>query len=258
MMRLWLKILLGVVGGFAGGFAAGFFTHKKINEVQFEEVSEEELDKLMESMPNDILSKIENNTQETHSKAPSKAEKALDTYSSNPDKLRNALQGKTPFIAADDEKKKEYSKMWQTVKGYSNEENANDLPVPDEDNLDLEKSIDKEFMDILDDVDDPISPPGSEKIFKISLGEFYQDHREYDKITIDWYDEDDILLDEREEIIADPTSYVGCQIKELFAGPSIDGDPDAVYVRNDKYATDYEVIRHHASYKKMTIGDSDD
>jgi hypothetical protein len=252
-MRFWVKILLGVMSGFAGGFAAGFFTHKKINDVQFEEVSEEELDKFLENAPEPV--KIANgqlNATNSRFKAPSSLEKALVDGETDPNKLRMAAAGKTPYMAADDEKKKEYSKMWNAVKQYSNEENANDIPV--EDDLDLAQSIDKEFMDVLDD--DEL--PTKKEPYQITLGEFYEERREYDKVTIDWYDEDDVVLDEREEIIPNPETYVGCSMKELFKEPPMDGDPDSIFMRNDTYGTDYEVIRHHASYQKAVLGQAVD
>ena len=255
-MKIWLKILLGVMGGFAGGFAAGFLTHKKINDTQFEEVTEEDFQKLLEGAPEEVKkANDEINAHNSHYKAPSSLEKAIAEGETNVDKLKVAAAGKTPFMAADDEKKKEYSKMWQTVHNYSNEDNANNLPVPDDD-LDLEQAIDKEFMDAMDDDDD--DPDTKAEPYEITLGEFYEERREYDKKTIDWYDEDDVTLDEDEKIIADPETYVGCSMKELFKKPPVDGDPDSIFIRNDHYGTDYEVIRHHAKCNKSILGLADD
>ena len=254
-MKIWLKIALGILSGFASGFAAGFFTHKKINEIKFEEVSEEELDKLIAEIPEDIREKVDNkDNSDTSVNGLKRAEKALDAYGDNPDKLRLAMQGKTPYIDADDKFKREYSKMWETTKKYSNKENADNLPVPEDEESDIMREIDTEFYNSLDEIEEP---PETKEPHKISLGEFYEERREYDKITIDWYDEDDTVLDEREEVIADPNSYVGCSMKELFSDPSPDGDPDAIYIRNDAYHTDYEIIRHHASCKKLIIGEDD-
>lgn len=255
-MRIWLKIAISVLSGFAGGFAAGFFTHKKINDVKFEEVSEEELNELLNDCPETNLGKAVNTSnKDTSVNGLKRAEKALDRYGDDPDKLRLAMGGKTPYIDADDEKKREYSKMWETTKKYSNEENANGLPVEENDeDLDVMREIDQEFYESLDEVDEP---PETTVPHKISLGEFYEEHREYDKVTIDWYDEDDVVLDEKEEIVADPNTYVGCTMKELFKDPPVDGDPDAVYVRNDQYHSDYEIIRHHTSYV-ATIGGGGD
>ena len=246
-MKVWLKVLLGILAGFGGGFAAGFYAHKKMNDVKFEEVSEEELDKLLWTIPDDVKEAAEQKKL-----AQTAPEPRIQEIPTEPDKLRNALQGKTPYIHMDDEKKKEYSKIWKTVKDYSNEDNANEMPLP------LEDGLDPSFLESLSDdipVDEKEETPIKEKPYQITLGQFYDERREYDKITIDWYDEDDVLLDEQEEVIADPESYVGMPMKELFKEAPMDGDPDQIFMRNDHYGTDYEVIRHHASYKKAIGGE---
>ena len=238
-MKVWLKILLGVLGGFSGGFVTGFFVHKKMNDIQFEEVSEEDLDKLLAEMPQ------MNNLPEA--KKEKDIPKELPT---DPDELRKALQGKTPYIKADDEKKQEYSKIWNTVKDYSNKENADELPLED----DIPKDENEEFMENLAaEVNDNHDEPETKKApYLISLGEFYDERREYDKITIDWYDEDNVVVDEQEKKIPDPEAYIGCKMKELFGKPPADGDPDSRFVRNDNYGTDYEVIRHHSRWSEVS------
>lgn len=254
-MKIWLKIFLGVLGGFGGGFAAGFFVHKKMNDVKFEEVGEEELEALMQQIPEDIRIAAENKPQECLSEGQKGGQKAPVDLPTDPNQLRNSLQGKTPYIHADDAKKKEYSKMWNAVKEYSGEENANDIPVQEN-----EDDLDPDFMNMLDGVtpDEVDESPLKKEPYQITLQEFYEERREYDKVTIDWYEEDNVVLDEREDIIPDPKSYVGCSMQELFNLPPLDMDPDSVFIRNDTYGTDYEIIRHHASYKEYVAGEGSD
>lgn len=248
-MKIWLRILLGVVGGFGMGFGTGFFVHKKLNDIQFEEVTNEDFDKLMEGLPIKDVQGVKKDAG-TPGKAVFEPNKGIPEYLTDVDKLRNALQGKTPYIQADDQKKQEYSKAWETVRKYSNEDNADELPTESDD---LEKDIDQDFVkDILNEAEDiPDEPEPKKEPYLISLGDFYEERRNYDKITIDWYDEDNVVLDEREEPIADIVSYVGCDMNTLFGKPPTDGDPDSRFVRNDKYQSDYEVIRHHASWKQL-------
>ena len=243
-MKVWIKVLLGIMAGFGGGFAAGFLTHKKLNDIQFEEVTQEEMDQLLE-IPEDVRKLAEAKMKKILSEGTAK-EKELPT---DPDKLRNTLQGKTTYIQMDSDQKKKYSEIWNTVKDYSNEENANELPFEDEMDEDFLNELEN---DIEEEEDTELK---NEKPHVITLHEFYEEHREYDKITIDWYEEDDIVLDEREEIVPDPKSYVGMSMKELFNDmPNPDGDPDAMFVRNDKYGTDYEVVRHHSAYNQIVGG----
>lgn len=258
-MKLWVKILLGAVVGFGGGFAAGFFAHKKMNDVQFEEVTEEQ------------MAEIEKNVAEAQKKAAEKANEVIEEsvkrvpvvegtkilnpeLPEDPDKLRNALQGKTPYIDADKQQKLAYEKLWKATAEYSNEENANQIPTQNElsDEEKNEEEFDEDFIQQIEQEaeskDEYVEPPHS-----ISLAEFYNERPEYDKVTINWYEPDDVWLDENEEIIADISSYVGIKVESLFASNSSEDDPDIRFVRNMKYGSDYEIIRHHRSYWE-TVG----
>lgn len=241
-MKPWIKLLIGVVSGFAGGFAAGFLCHKKMNDIQFEEIDEEEMARLEEAGKSSLQTACDN-----ASKAIDKLAKNFDAIDpQNTDEIRNAMQGKVSYVKADEEAKARFAKTWETVKEYSDEENADSLPIDPEDGLD------EEFLEMIEEEEvEPgqVSPPHI-----ISLGEFYNERPEYDKITIDWYEPDNTYLDEREEIIGDITSYVGLNAGNLFKDNGPQDDPDIRFVRNEQYGSDYEIIRHHRSYKE-TMGE---
>lgn len=232
MMKPWVKILLGVVIGFGGGFAAGFYTHKKLNDVQFEEVDEIE------------MAAIEKKVQEKEAAKPLTDE----DLSGDPDKLRLQLQGKKSFLEADREAKEKYSEIWNTVKGYSNEENANEIPVVENMEEGFDENFIQEAMDEEQETDiSKVKPP-----YPIDLAMFYNERNEYDKITIDWY-EPNTFMDEREEPIADIRSYIGeINIQDLFRETDANDDPDIRFVRNEEYNTDYEIVRHHRTWEETT------
>lgn len=245
-MKIWIKIAIAGIVGFGAGFGVGFLVHKKVNDIQFEVISEEEMDELeknfnekVESKKDDILDKYKN----------------VEDLPEDVDKLKNALQGKTPYIQADQDQKMAYEKLWNATKEYSDEENANDIPTltPDDDDANL----DEEFLEQIEEEaaeagNDFVDPP-----HVISLADFYNDRPDYDKITIDWFEPDNVWIDEREEIIADISSYIGMlQVNELFAKNTANDDPDIRFVRNDNYGSDYEIVRHHRSYKE-TVGGVD-
>ena len=238
-MKIWIKVLIGVVTGFAGGFASGFLVHKKLNDVQFEEVSEEQM-KEIEQKVNAAKEKAE--TKEKEKELP-------ETLPEDPDKLKLALQGKKPYIEADKEQKQAYEKLWNATKEYSNEENANELPTEEEEEFSqeeylsqLEQEAEKEAAD------EYVEPP-----HVIGLADFYNDRPENDKVTINWYEPDNVWLDENEEIIPDIKSYIGMEVQSLFASNSPEDDPDVRFIRNDRYGSDYEIIRHHRSFRE-TVG----
>jgi len=239
-MKPWIKILISVVSGFAGGFAAGFLCHKKMNDIQFEEIDEEE------------MAQIENELKKNKEEKTDPLEKKMDILEKadpqNEDEIRNAMQGKISYVKADEEAKKRFASTWETVKGYSDEDNADSLPIDPEDGLD------EDFLEMIEK--EEVEPGQMEPPHLITLSEFYNERPEYDKITIDWYEEDNTYLDENEEIIADIQSYVGTNAAALFGkNTGEQDDPDIRFVRNEQYGSDYEIVRHHISWRQAAMGE---
>jgi hypothetical protein len=85
----------------------------------------------------------------------------------------------------------------------------------------------------------------------ITLEEFAEEMDNYDKLTIYYYEDDDTLADEDEQIIEDIANIIGDEALSRFGDGS--DDPEVVYVRNDKLEIDYEVIRLSKSYAE-TVG----
>jgi len=73
-----------------------------------------------------------------------------------------------------------------------------------------------------------------------------------DELTIFYYAEDDTLADEQEEVIPNVSEVIGDEALTSFGDRS--NDPDIVYVRNERLAIDYEVIRYHKSYQETVLG----
>ena len=251
-MKFWIKVALGVIAGFAGGFTTGFLVHKKMNDVEFEEIEKEEM-ALLEQQATEQKA----TASEAVSSSLARVESVQD-LPSDPDKMRMTLQGKVSYVQADMEAKERYSKIWNTVKEYSNEENADELPIQreedDDDISDMEEGLDEEFLEMLEE--EQVEPGQVMPPHVITLAEFYNERSEYDKVTINWY-EPDVFLDEREDVIADLKTYVGnIDIHKLFATNGPDEDPDIRFVRNEQYGTDYEIVRHHRTWTE-TIGGSE-
>ena len=242
-MKPWIKILIGAISGFAGGFAAGFFCHKKLNDIQFEEIDEEEMSKIV----SDISEKKET---ETADKMKTLTGRVNDisaqgkTEQEYTNELHKAIQGKVSYVKADQEAKARFADAWANIKDYSDEENADDLPVYDIDDEDL----DEDFLEQLEEETvDPgqVTPPHI-----ITLSEFYNERPEYDKVTIEWYEEDNVYVDERGDLIDDISSYIGFNAGKIFEKTNPDEDPDVRFIRNERYGSDYEIVRHHMSYKE--------
>lgn len=252
-MNLWIKVGIGTVIGFAGGVATGIFIHKKMTDVEFEEVSEEEMAILEQQA--EAQQKTDINPQVSEAVSSSKAHvETLSELPSDPDKMKNALQGKISYLQADQEAKEKYAKVWNTVHDYSSTENANELPVPlgEEESVD-ESDFDEEFLEDISSIEEHKDFDHAEP-YAIDLADFYDQSNGYDKITIDWY-EPHVFLDEREETIADISTYVGnIDLDKLFSKTEFGEDPDIRFIRNEGYSTDYEIVRHHRTWTETTGG----
>lgn len=74
----------------------------------------------------------------------------------------------------------------------------------------------------------------------------------YEKITLTYYEEDEVLADDNDAAVDDPDALIGDDALDRFGQWS--RDPNIVYVRNDDVSTDFEVIRKHGSYAEIVHG----
>lgn len=263
MKPILIKILIGVAG-FAGGFASGFLVHKKMNDIQIEEISEEEMKEIVQKDVQSVPSSDEKEEKQVTSEEIGAAQELPEKE----DDIRNALQGKTPYIQADKDTKTAYEKLWKATEGYSNAENANQYPVwkansvtekvtdkvtdEAEEESPEEDDFDEEFLEQLEQEAVEAGNSFVEPPHQIDLVSFYNDHPEWDSVTIKWYMEDNTWIDENDEIIPDIQSYTGIGIGNPFNEDPIDEDPDVRFWANPRYQTNYEFIRHHRSWAETT------
>lgn len=103
-----------------------------------------------------------------------------------------------------------------------------------------------------DGADDPDFHDGStrQSPYVISLEDFTDQEESFRKVTIYWYAEDEVLVDEREEPIPDVRATVGEEFKTQFASNSSTGGPSepVAYVRNRRLHCDFEVALREGSY----------
>ena len=95
------------------------------------------------------------------------------------------------------------------------------------------------------------------KPYIITSDQFYNEYDHYDKLTVYFFEEDDTLVDEREEIIDDPETVIGDIPAYYFAEAEYQDadDSNIVYIRNHKLATDFEVVRREDDYQGPIWGD---
>lgn len=92
----------------------------------------------------------------------------------------------------------------------------------------------------------------NKKPYVIPLDAFTDEMIGYDKITLGYYEEDDVLVDDNEDMIDDIEYVIGYASLDRFGDGS--EDEDIVYVRNERVGSDYEVVRYHKSYQTEVLG----
>lgn len=96
----------------------------------------------------------------------------------------------------------------------------------------------------------------SDKPYVIAVDEYMLGKDGFAQTTYMYYEADNTLTDERESILPEFEEYIGKENLSLFGFDS--GDPNVVYVRNEKHRVDYEIVRNSGSYAELYgIGDED-
>lgn len=90
------------------------------------------------------------------------------------------------------------------------------------------------------------------KPYLISHDEFYNTETEWDKLSIMYYEDDDVLTDEKDMPVNDIEYLIGEKHLDFF-GLRSGGDKNQVFVRNPQLSTDYEVTRHADAYTVVVL-----
>jgi hypothetical protein len=107
------------------------------------------------------------------------------------------------------------------------------------------------------DYDAEIAQRDKQHPYVIHQNEYNEEFPEYTQVTWTYYAGDDILADERDEIVARPELIVGDKNLKRFGHGS--DDANVVFIRNDRIEMEFEVCRSLKSYMVEVKGlDPDD
>lgn len=84
----------------------------------------------------------------------------------------------------------------------------------------------------------------------ISFDEYFDEDNQNDKLTINYYCKDDIVSDERDEVL--DHDVIGEDNLDRFGYMS--NDPNVLYVRNYQLGIDYEICKIEDSYLRVMYG----
>ena len=150
--------------------------------------------------------------------------------------------------------------------GYSGTE-SDDGDIADEGTESVEdspsESDDEEDVTYNDDLREPDEvrniwrfakdhPHPEDEAYVITFEQFNDEHEDYDKGDLTYYEGDDILVDSQESPIDDVEGLIGPDALTRFGDGS--NSRDIVYVRNDRLSMDFEISRDQRSYTTYVAG----
>lgn len=241
-MNKLLKIA-GQILVFGAGFAAGYFIRKR-SEVAFEVVSEEELDEYASQdaseghgSPSGVDIKEEIDKVFKGSEGPSKAKEG---------------HSESTGEGIGEGQKIAYFRKWKADEAKEKYDRSSEDP---EDVVTaVEEDLDPEFLkgleeDIQKGVDRPEIEAGTIEDWDKWLGE--KDGL-YTPIEIRWYEEDNVICDDKDQEMDRPEKFIGFDIRKQFEKIPVEttGDPDVRILFNHRYTAIYHVTRIFASWKE--------
>jgi hypothetical protein len=118
--------------------------------------------------------------------------------------------------------------------------------------IDEEEEVDSkwDYRDVWD-YDREVRNRSREIPFVLHKDEFDAEE-EATQVTLTYFEGDDVLVDEKDEVITKKDEVVGMDNLNQFGHGS--GDPNVVYVRNAHLGVDYEILRHKGHYASEVLG----
>lgn len=125
---------------------------------------------------------------------------------------------------------------------YHNIENKEDEEEPLID-IPVVEVVEKNIFNVQVDPDKP---------YIISQEMFMEGEKDYSQTSLTWYEQDNIVSDERDDVLDDAELAIGEDFKVSFGTAS--SDENVVHVRNDKLGIDFEISKNASSFGEEVLG----
>ena len=239
-MKIGLKVAIAFVLGFLGGGASGYFFCKS-RETKFVICTDEEQMAAAEAdqKPSEASKTVSEQINEIFEQKAETSEKEV----TEPKAVQVINTQKTQYWKRFEDEGGKYDRHGELEEG--------------EDPVTSEEEFDEKFMNEIqggeEDTEEGEVSEDLPDVEESSLQEFYHWNSipdgEYDTISVCWFAGDGVLVDDDNIEIKNPVRYLGFDPKEAFEGKRApDEDPDAIYRKNNRYKTIFEVIRYNATY----------
>lgn len=188
---------------------------------------------------------------------------------------RTLVAGYTEILEAElEEMRNHYDKRYK-VNGYETpQETARRLgvpvaPQPDDGPVEVFDSVVKDLgaaliaeqaQNIFDKPEQPTEEQIAEDVaarsvdhpYIISEEEYLENETDYRQIVLTYYEGDGVLADEADQTIDEVETYVGKELLTRFGYRS--SGPTLLYVRNDHFSLDFEIVKSTGKYSVEVLG----
>lgn len=115
------------------------------------------------------------------------------------------------------------------------------------------ESPEEDDEDDIDDEDEEEEnrPVRGHHYYPISAAQFCNSRNYYDKVSLSYYTDDNVVSDEKDKVMDNAEEVLG-RLQELFDG---DEYPTVCYIRNDELEIDYEISIIEGSYRHEVLGE---
>ena len=231
------KVIISfVIGLVAGGAATYYATKKKIQEAADASV-EEQVKDIRERYKEELKKTMDKNIDDTINSDP----KLKKVAEENGVKFGSDMDGDVLNPVRMD--KKDISK--EEARAFAEEwARTHDGPVHDDATVQRYEKYAKAYMSS--------KYNGSDNVVEnepyVISADRYGEYDSYSCINLTYYEGDCTLADSADEVIEDIEKVVGDALDHFGDDPN---DPDTVFVRNERYMTDYEINRDDRTYLEM-------
>lgn len=119
-----------------------------------------------------------------------------------------------------------------------------------DDMVEVSRNVFTDMKDFEFDYDEEVKKRGDTKPYILTQAEFFED--ECPTYTLTWFEDDEVLADEKDEQIPDVDKIAGVANLARFGAGS--GDPNVLYIHNPHYDYNYEIVKNTGSYFEQHYG----
>lgn len=237
MWNMSSKIIISfVIGLVTGGVATYYVTKKKIQEAADASV-EEQVKDIRERYKEELKKTMNKNIDDAINNDPNlkkvAEENGVNFGSDEAEEIPNPVRMDKKDISK--EEARAFAEEWSKT---------HDGPVYDDATIQRYEKYAKAYMSS--------KYNGPENVIEkepyVISADRYGEYDSFSCINLTYYDGDWTLADSSDEIIEDVEKVVGDALDHFGDDPN---DPDTIFVRNERYMTDYEINRDERSYLEM-------